>query len=71
MGRGGRRALQRASLKRKAFGSMRLAGCVEPNKVRYDKLGAAVREAARRLQANGAMLRPYPCGRHYHLTSRS
>jgi len=71
MGRGGRRALARNAARRKALGSVRVAGCVEPDKRRYRTLGLAVSAAARRLQDDGAVLRPYPCGRHYHLTSRS
>ncbi|QPX62185.1 hypothetical protein PBI_INDLOVU_70 [Mycobacterium phage Indlovu] len=69
MGRGGRRAVARQRAMRKALGSARVAGCLSPEKRRYERLGAATREAARRLQADGAVLTPYPCGRHYHLTS--
>lgn len=71
MGRGGRRAVARNRARRKALGPVRLAGCFEPDKVRYRTLGAAVREAARLMQDEGRQLRPYPCGRHYHLTSRA
>lgn len=70
MGRGGRRAVARNRAIRKAMGTIRVAGCTEPDKVRYTRLGEAVRESARLLQDEGRLLRPYPCGRHYHLTSR-
>lgn len=71
MGRGGRRAMARDKARRKALGSVNLAGCLTPDKVRYRTLGEAIRVAARLLQEEGRVTKPYPCGRHYHLTSRS
>lgn len=70
MGRGGRRAQARQRAVRKAMGSVRRAGCLTPDKVRYRTLGEAVRTSARLLADEGQTLHPYPCGRHYHLTSK-
>ncbi|QGH75320.1 hypothetical protein I5G61_gp72 [Mycobacterium phage Quesadilla] len=71
MGRGGRRAMARNRARRKALGSIRVAGCLTPEKVRYERLSHAVHASARQLAEDGRLLTPYPCGRHYHLTSAS
>ncbi|QHB37812.1 hypothetical protein I5G63_gp071 [Mycobacterium phage Imvubu] len=69
MGRGGRRAMARNRAMRKAMGSVRTAGCLTPDKRRYRTLGEAVADAARLVLEGRTGLTPYPCGRHYHLTS--
>ena len=50
--------------KRKAFQGMSAVQCFDPDKVSYPSLWRA-RGAAR---AQG--MRAYPCGDHYHLTSK-
>jgi len=71
MGRSGRRTTQRNAKKRKAFDSLRMAKCPEPDKVPYRKADHAQRVAIRLGKEEGRQLRVYPCGRHYHLTSRA
>lgn len=61
------RAAQRKVKLRKAMRSMPPLSCPEPDKQKYPRLHDA-RVAAERQPDK--RLRPYPCGRHYHLTSK-
>jgi hypothetical protein len=48
--------------------SIKAATCPEPDKVRFDRLSHARALAKDKPERR---LRPYPCGDHYHLTSRA
>ncbi|MDO2394503.1 hypothetical protein QRB38_11870 [Mycobacterium avium subsp. hominissuis] len=46
------------------------AKCLRPDKVRYRSIKAADTAAEKQWLAARRVLYPYPCGDHYHLTSR-
>ena len=53
-----------------ALRDMPRAMCARPDKVRYRSVKAAQTAAERLWLTDKRIVRPYPCGDHYHLTSR-
>ena len=47
------------------------ATCFNPEKVKYRSLKTAESAAEKQWITDRRLLKPYPCGSHYHLTSRS
>lgn len=53
-----------------ALADLPRARCLAPHKVKHRSLKAAQTVAEKQWWADHRILRPYPCGDHYHLTSK-
>lgn len=54
----------------KALADLPRTECDKPEKVRYRSWKAAETAADKQWWAERRLLRPYPCGNHFHLTSK-